>query len=118
MIMKSIEILSIPVTDQEAAKQFYLRLGFTLLREAPFEAHKWIQLALPGQESVSITLVTWFPELQPGAIRGFVIKTDDLDAEIEQLTAAGIEVGKVDQTPWGRFATVKDPDGNSWSLHG
>ncbi|MDB5130200.1 MAG: glyoxalase, partial [Mucilaginibacter sp.] len=41
----------------------------------------------------------------------------DIDASIADLAAKGIEAGKVDETPWGRFATVKDPDGNSWSLH-
>lgn len=116
--MKAIEIISIPVTDQEAAKQFYLQIGFNVVTEAPFENYKWIQMALPGQESVSITLVTWFPELKPGSIRGLVIKTDDLETECERLKAAGIAVGDIDKTPWGKFATVKDPDGNALSLHG
>lgn len=114
--MKAITIISIPVTDQQAAKEFYLKLGFQILVEAPFEKYKWIQMALPGQEAVSITLVTWFPNMQPGCINGFVIKTDNLDKDIEELTAKGIEVGKVDQTPWGRFAAVTDPDGNRLSL--
>jgi len=35
--MKSISIISIPVTDQQAAKEFYLKLGFKLLVEAPFD---------------------------------------------------------------------------------
>jgi predicted enzyme related to lactoylglutathione lyase len=55
--------------------------------------------------------------MQPGSVNGFVIKTDSLDKDIEELTAKGIEVGKVDQTPWGRFAAVTDPDGNRLSLH-
>ncbi|HVS92956.1 MAG TPA: VOC family protein [Mucilaginibacter sp.] len=115
--MKAISIISIPVTDQQAAKEFYLKLGFNLLVEAPFDAHKWVQLALPSQEKVSITLVTWFPNMTPGSINGFVITTDNLDKEIETLTAQGITVGKIDQTPWGRFAAVTDPDGNRMSLH-
>ena len=115
--MKAISIISIPVTDQEAAKQFYLKLGFNLLVEAPFETNKWIQLALPGQEAVSITLVTWFPELKPGSIRGYVIHVDSVDDEIKGLNAKGIETGKIDETPWGKFVSVTDPDGNAWSLH-
>src|SRR5579862_408674 len=115
--MKAITIISIPVTDQQAAKEFYLKLGFNLLTEAPMgETQTWVQLALPGQD-VSITLVTWFPELKPGCIRGFVIKVDSIDAAIQELNGKGIEVGKIDQTPWGKFASVKDPDGNVWSLH-
>ena len=116
--MKSISIISIPVTDQQAAKQFYLNLGFKLLVEGPFgPGQNWVQLALPGQEATSITLVTWFPELQPGCIRGFVIDVDSMDTEIKDLNAKGIEVGTIDETPWGKFASVKDPDGNTWSLH-
>lgn len=116
--MKAITIISIPVTDQQAAKQFYLNLGFKLLAEAPFSpGQNWVQLALPGQEVTSITLTTWFPELVPGSIRGFVIKVDSMADEIKDLNAKGIEVGKIDETPWGKFAPVKDPDGNTWSLH-
>lgn len=74
-------------------------------------------MAFPGSP-VSITLVNWFPEMPAGSVRGFVIKTDDLDKEIEELKAKGLEVGDAEKTPWGRFATVKDPDGNALSLHG
>ena len=116
--MKAITIISIPVTDQQAAKQFYLNLGFNLITEAPFApGQNWVQLALPGQEATSITLTTWFPELVPGSIRGFVIQVDNMADEIKDLNAKGIEVGKIDETPWGKFAPVKDPDGNTWSLH-
>jgi len=116
--MKSISIISVPVTNQETAKLFYLNLGFKLLVEAPFDkGQNWVQLAFPGQEAVSITLVTWFDNMPPGCINGFVINTDNLDRDIEELNARGITVGKVDQTPWGRFAAVTDPDGNRLSLH-
>ncbi|MES2061044.1 MAG: VOC family protein [Bacteroidota bacterium] len=116
--MRSIELISIPVTDQQAAKEFYLKIGFKLIVEAPYQGGaNWIQLGLPDG-GTSITLVNWFPELTPGCIQGFVIKCDDLDKTIEEITAKGITVGNADKTPWGRFATLKDPDGNSWSLHG
>ncbi|GGB06734.1 MULTISPECIES: VOC family protein [Mucilaginibacter] len=114
--MKAIEIISIPVTDQQAAKAFYLKIGFEILVEANFEKQTWIQMAFPGSP-VSITLVNWFPEMPAGSVRGLVIKTDDLDKDIADLKAKGLEVGNVDTTPWGRFATVKDPDGNALSLH-
>ena len=116
--MKSISIISIPVTNQQVAKQFYLNLGFNLLVEAPFEkGQQWIQLAFPGQEAVSITLVTWFENMTPGGVNGFVIKTDDIKKDIEELATKGIAVGQIDQTPWGQFAAVTDPDGNRLSLH-
>jgi len=68
--MKSITIISIPVTDQEAAKQFYLKLGFKLMAEAPFDTHKWIQMALPGQE-MSITLVPGVETRQHTRVRNY-----------------------------------------------
>lgn len=115
--MKAIEIISIPVTDQTLAKEFYQKLGFKVLVDAPFGPNQqWVQLAFPGS-AVSITLVNWFPEMTPGSMRGFVVKTDDLEADIKDLTAKGIEVGNIDTTPWGKFLAVKDPDGNTVSLH-
>lgn len=33
--MRSIELISIPVTDQQVAKEFYLKMGFKLIVEAP-----------------------------------------------------------------------------------
>ncbi|MEZ2338695.1 VOC family protein [Mucilaginibacter sp. RCC_168] len=115
--MKAIEVISIPVTDQTRAKEFYQKLGFEILVDAPFAPdQQWVQLGFPGSP-VSITLVTRFPEMIPGCIRGFVIKTDNLDADIKDLTAKGIELGTIDETPWGKFLAVKDPDGNVMSLH-
>jgi predicted enzyme related to lactoylglutathione lyase len=116
--MKSIEIISIPVTNQQAAKEFYLKIGFNIIVEAPFQGgSNWIQMGLPDGQT-SITLVNWFPEMPAGSVRGLVINCEDLDKEIEELTAKGVSVGPADKTPWGRFASVKDPDGNTLSLHG
>ena len=116
--MKAIEVISIPVTNQQVAKEFYLKLGFSLMVEAPFEGGaNWIQMGLPGG-GTSITLVNWFQEMPAGSVRGLVLKSEDLDKEIEELTARGITVGPADKTPWGRFASITDPDGNVLSLHG
>jgi catechol 2,3-dioxygenase-like lactoylglutathione lyase family enzyme len=110
--MNNIEIISIPVTDQQRAKEFYLKLGFTLITEAPFEGDKkWIQLGLPGG-GPSITLVTWFKNMPAGCINGLVINTKDIGKELEILKSNGITVGTIDDTPWGKFAAVEDPDGN------
>jgi predicted enzyme related to lactoylglutathione lyase len=116
--MRSIELISIPVTDQQVAKEFYLKLGFKIIVEAPYQGGaSWIQMGLP-EGNTSITLVNWFPELKPGSIQGFIIKCDNIDVSIAELNDKGIVVGTPDKTPWGTFATVKDPDGNAWSLHG
>ena len=43
--MKSVEIIMLPVKDRQKAKEFYLKLGFQVIVEAP-DAHgeTWIQL--------------------------------------------------------------------------
>ncbi|MDR3681015.1 MAG: glyoxalase superfamily protein [Flavipsychrobacter sp.] len=116
--MKSIEIISIPVTDQEKAKAFYVdQLGFSIINEAPFDSgQKWIQLGLPGTQT-TITLVNWFKDMPAGCIQGLLISTDDIQLDIDTLIGKGINVGKIDSMPWGKFANFKDPDGNGWSLH-
>jgi predicted enzyme related to lactoylglutathione lyase len=113
--MKKITIISIPVTDQQRAKAFYLKAGFSLIREADFGTHTWIQLGFPDAET-SITLVNWFDQMPAGSVRGLVIEVDDINQQISTLKAAGIEPGAIDQTPWGQFASVTDPDGNVFSL--
>jgi len=115
--MKTIEIISIPVTDQVRAKEFYLRMGFKLLTEAPFgKDQQWIELGLPGG-GPSITLVTWFKEIPAGSVRGLVIETEDIHKEIKVMESNGIKVDPIEKMPWGQFASVQDPDGNRLSLH-
>ncbi|WP_234569986.1 VOC family protein [Rhodohalobacter sp. 614A] len=106
--MKSVEIIMVPVKDRQKAKEFYLSLGFEVVTEAS-DAHgdAWIQMGLPGS-STTISL-SGFP--------GIICETNDIEGKIEEYTSKGIEVGKVDETPWGKFAWLKDPDGNSLCLH-
>ncbi len=41
-----------------------------------------------------------------------------LDATVEQLRADGVEIaGEISEHPWGRIATLKDPDGNDLQLY-
>jgi catechol 2,3-dioxygenase-like lactoylglutathione lyase family enzyme len=106
--MKAIEILMIPVADQQKAKEFYLKLGFEIIIEAPMEEGQyWVQLGLPGHET-TISLASF---------QGIIFETDDIETEIQELATKGIEVGKVDDTPWGKFAWLKDLDGNGLCLH-
>jgi catechol 2,3-dioxygenase-like lactoylglutathione lyase family enzyme len=111
-----IDLVSIPVSDQQKSKAFYMALGFSLLEDNPMGGGKrWIQLGFAGCPT-GITLVTWFPRMTPGSMHGFVIRTENLDREISRLKANGIEPQKVEDTPWGKFATVADPDGNTISI--
>ncbi len=106
--MKSIEIIMLPVKDRQKAKEFYIKLGFRVLLEAPDpHGETWIQMGLPGNETT----------LSLAGFQGIICETDDMDKEVRQLKSQGIEPGKIDSTPWGKFAWFKDLDGNSLCLH-
>ena len=116
MHLSHIDIVSIPVSDQDAARTFYRDvLGFQVLRDDPFGDGRWLQLALPNART-SITLVTWFEDMPAGSVRGLVLATDDLDADHERLVRQGVGMSDISTAPWGRFATFADPDGNGWVL--
>lgn len=105
--MKALDIIMLPVKDRQKAKAFYLKLGFQIVLEAKDpHGEDWIQMGFPsGTATISLT-----------NFQGLICETDDIEAEIKQLKAEGIEVGKIDDTPWGRFAWLKDLDGNSLCL--
>jgi len=114
--MKFIEVISVPVSNQAASKEFYLKIGFEMIIEAPMgDGNTWTQLGLPGQ-TTSITLVNWFPAMQPGSMQGLVVHSDNIEKEHAELKAKGVNIKDIDPTPWGKFATFYDPDGNSLVL--
>ena len=115
----SIQIVSIPVSDQASAKQFYADvLGFDVVRDNPMgPEQRWVELQ-PAGGGPSITLVTWFDSMPAGSVQGLVLNTDDIDAAFAHLTSRGLALTPIDSEPWGRFSTFKDPDGNGWVLQG
>lgn len=106
--MKNIEIIMIPTKDRQATKQFYMKLGLSVVAEAP-DAHgdPWIQVGFPGQDTT----------ISIAGFHAIIFETENMEEEIAGLKAKGIDVGKIDNTPWGRFAWTKDPDGNGICLH-
>lgn len=117
MKINRVAIVSIPVSDQQAAKDFYVEiLGFVVVRENPMDSgQSWIELAPEGAET-SIVLVNWFKEMPPGSVRGLVIDTDDVEDAHETLTDRGLEISELEEEEWGKYATFSDPDGNGWIL--
>jgi catechol 2,3-dioxygenase-like lactoylglutathione lyase family enzyme len=118
-MLTKIAVLSIPVKDQQVAKAFYTDvLGCTVMADLPFGSDgvtRWIQLQMPGVET-TLTLVTWFPQMQPGSLQGVVLATDDLATTHEALKNRGLAISDIADQPYGREATFSDPDGNGWVL--
>jgi len=117
MKINRIDIVSVPVTDQDAAKNFYQKmLGFKVVQDNPMPPdRRWIQLTPPHGET-SITLVTWFDDMPAGSFQGGVLDTDGIESTVTMLTDRGLEVTSIEEAPWGRYCTFTDPDGNGWVL--
>lgn len=114
MSVTKVQLLSIPVTDQDRARDFYVGLlGLELVREFEMNpAMRWVQVRPVGGET-SMTLVTWFPSMPAGSLAGLVLETDDLDGEVARLRDRSVAFdGEIRDQPWGRSIVMRDPDGN------
>ncbi|MDQ1548868.1 MAG: hypothetical protein QOD27_526 [Microbacteriaceae bacterium] len=114
MTISKVQLFSIPVSDQDRAKAFYVdTLGFELVSDTAMGPDmRWVMVSPPGAQT-AITLVTWFPSMPAGSLKGLVLETDDLDADVAALRERGVDIpGGIDDQPWGRFVTFEDPDGN------
>ena len=74
-----VESVSIPVSDQEQAKEFYVdTLGFELLVDYTWrEGMRWSEVA-PEGSTTSLMLVTWQAGMLPGMYRVIVMATDEI----------------------------------------
>jgi catechol 2,3-dioxygenase-like lactoylglutathione lyase family enzyme len=113
MAISGIQVVSIPVSDQDRARDFYVNvLGFELLADTAMGPDmRWVQVR-PRGGSTSVTLVTWFPTMPAGSLKGTVLESSALDDDVVLLRGRGVSIGEIEDAPWGRFVTFDDPDGN------
>ena len=105
-----LELVGVPVTDVDRAKEFYVRAGFTLDHDHTVsEEVRFVQLTPPGS-ACSIAIGRGLTRMAPGSLDSLQMVVRD------ELMGRGIEVSEVDEQPWGRFVHFTDPDGNGWSL--
>jgi catechol 2,3-dioxygenase-like lactoylglutathione lyase family enzyme len=132
----NLEVIVIPVSDVDRAKEFYGRLGWRLDADvAPRDDLRLIQFTPPGS-GCSIQFGTNLTPAAPGSAQGLFLVVSDIDAARGELIAAGVEVGEVfhegalgdrfhatdgrvtgpaaDHQSYGSFASFSDPDGNGW----
>lgn len=112
-----LELIPVPVSDVERAKAFYTdKAGFTLDNDVQVkEGLRFIQLTPPGS-ACSISIGEGITEIAPGSLDGLQLVVGDIDEARAELTGRGVDVGDVQEFPWGKFVFFKDPDGNAWSV--
>jgi catechol 2,3-dioxygenase-like lactoylglutathione lyase family enzyme len=111
-----LELVAVPVTDVERARDFYVQAGFVLDHDHTVsEDVRFVQLTPPGS-GCSIALGKGLTKMEPGALDNMQMVVADADEAHAELKARGIEVSDIDEQPWGRFVFFSDPDGNGWAL--
>ena len=119
-----VEVVVIPVSDVDRAKEFYRRLGWGLDQTPP-----GVVQFTPPSSGCSVQFGTKLTSAAPGSGKGYLIVSDN-EAARDALVAAGNEVGEIFHIgPSGREsgpdpehrtyrsrAEFSDPDGNVWLL--
>ena len=112
-----IELIAIPVTDVDRAKDFYVnKAGFNADHDHTVSDEiRFVQLTPPGS-ACSITLGKGVTSAAPGSVEGVQIVVSDIEAAHRELKGRGVEVSDVQEFAWGKFVFFADPDGNKWAV--
>ena len=134
-----LEVVVIPVSNVDRAKEFYSRLGWRLDADrAASDNFRLIQFTPPGSGS-SIQFGVNLTSAAPGSAQALHLVVSDIVAGRQQLVAQGIDASEVfhcasgtgcrfpgidvrvsgphpERLSYGSFVSFKDPDGNGWLL--
>ena len=133
-----LEVIVIPVSDVDHAKEFYGSLGWRLDADvAAGDNFRLVQLTPPGSEC-SIQFGTGLTSAEPGSVQGLYLIVSDIEAARAGLVARGAKVSEVfhegapgarfghdgtksrvsgpssEHASYGSFVSFSDPDGNGW----
>jgi catechol 2,3-dioxygenase-like lactoylglutathione lyase family enzyme len=130
------EIVVIPVSDVDRAKQFYVGLGWRLDADfAKDDGFRVVQVTPPGS-FCSIIFGAKLTSAAPGSVQGLHLIVSDVVAARAALAARGVEISEVfhdaagvfhradhdnrvsgpdpERRSYASFASFSDPDGNGW----
>ena len=133
-----LEVVVIPVSDVDKAKDFYTGLGWRLDADyTASEDFRVIQVTPPGSPC-SVIFGTGLTSAAPGSAQGLQLTVNDIDAAQAELAGLGADVSEVfhdaggvfhhagtagrvagpapDHKSYGSFVSFSDPDGNGWYL--
>jgi catechol 2,3-dioxygenase-like lactoylglutathione lyase family enzyme len=130
-----LEVVTIPVSDVNRAKDFYTSLGWRLDADFVVGAEHVVQVTPPGSPC-SVHFGTNVTPAAPGSAQQLWLIVSDIQAARAELLARGVDVsevfhfagwnrldpkGRIEGPAPGRqtyasFASFSDPDGNGWLL--
>ncbi len=131
-----LEVVVIPVTDVDRAKEFYARAGWTLDADLAREDFRLVQFTPPGS-ACSVQFGSGVTSAVPGSSRSMYLVVSDIAAARADLVERGLEVSEVfhegapgarfktngrlggpagNRQTYSSFASFGDPDGNTWLL--
>jgi catechol 2,3-dioxygenase-like lactoylglutathione lyase family enzyme len=131
-----LEVVVIPVSDVDKAKDFYLALGWRLDADfATGEDFRVVQVTPPGSPC-SVIFGAGLTSASPGSADGLQLVVADIEAARDELARRGADVSEVfhdaggvfhhagnqdraagpapDHKSYGSFFSFSDPDGNGW----
>jgi catechol 2,3-dioxygenase-like lactoylglutathione lyase family enzyme len=112
-----LELVAIPVSDVDRAKDFYVdKAGFVADHDHKVSDEiRFVQLTPPGS-ACSIALGQGIVDTPPGSVQGMQLVVSDIEAAHAELRERGVEVSEVQKFDWGWFVFFSDPDGNGWAV--
>lgn len=112
-----LELVPVPVTDTDRAKQFYVeKVGFNADHDFKVRPGlRFVQLTPPGS-ACSVVIGEGTTEMAPGSQKNLQMVVQDAAKIGEQLRSRGVDASPIDEQPWGKFVYFADPDGNTWAL--
>ena len=132
-----LEVTVIPVADVNRSKSFYIKLGWRLDADFPFDnGFRVVQFTPPGS-GCSVQFGSKMTSAAPGSAQGLYLIVSDVAAARKDLVSRGVDVSEVfhpgtpgaqfqsdgggrisgpapEPATYNSFATFRDPDGNGW----
>jgi catechol 2,3-dioxygenase-like lactoylglutathione lyase family enzyme len=124
--MNKVTAFKLYVSDQEAARRFYVdQLGFEVAEDALLGDYRWLLVRAPGNKEVSIILeVAKTNEAkslvgrQGGGEPLFSLSTDDCERDYVEFKSRGVKFeGEPKVMPYGTGVTMQDLYGNKIYLN-
>lgn len=108
------------VTNQDDALNFYKKLGFEVHTDANFGEMRWLTICLPSQKDMEIALIKAENDAektlvgkQAGNKPLLSLESNDCQKDYEMLSNTGIKfLEKPAEQPWGISTALQDLYGN------